>query len=71
MISTDSTPHTAAMNRQPNASLSKILMPSAMIHLPSGGCTTKSPYELRTLPAESVSVRHSTPWSSSSWPSVA
>ena len=54
------------MNRQPNPSLPNIRIPNAMIHLPSGGCTTKSPYELSTLPAESVSVRHSTPRSSSS-----
>jgi hypothetical protein len=58
------TPQTAAIRRQPNASLvprpSPILMPSAMIHLPSGGWTTKSPYSWVTTPAPSVSWRHST-----------
>src|SRR6201999_2423740 len=38
----DSVPNTAAENRQPREFRPKIHPPPAIIHLPSGGCTTNS-----------------------------
>ena len=61
--STDTVPATADATRQPNSSCPKIHSPSPMIHLPSGGWTTKSPVLL--------SGRHSTPCRNSWAPSVA
>ncbi len=39
-ISTDSVPSTATMKRQPKGFSPNIHSPSAMTHLPTGGCTT-------------------------------
>ena len=61
--STEMMPTTAAEIRQPNSSYPKIRWPSAIIHLPSGGCTT--------YPAVLFLSSHSTPWMSRLCASVA
>ena len=76
MISTARMPHRAAVKRQVKACEtewlpSNSLIPAAMIHLPSGGWTTKSANDAVGCPAALVAVRNSTLWSSNCWPSWA
>ena len=53
--STDSVPSTATANRQPNGVSPKAYSPSAMVHLPTGGWTTKDAGSLKT--SRSASAR--------------
>ena len=62
-ISTERMPATAEAIRQPNSFSPKMPCAQPMSHLPSGGCTTKSPVLVLWF--------HSTPWWIRSWPSGA